>query len=333
MIDVKDSYKLTVIISNYNQEKYIAETIDSVFAQRVSYPFKIIIVDDHSCQDRSREIIRDYAKKHENITPIFADENRGYLTNILRAKERTKTKYFCLLDADDYWTDRDFLQRAYEFLECHGEYSIYEANVNVLSKDGETTHPYISPKCKSGSFSKKMYLNNESVPITQTTGMFLRNSIFANGIPDIMKNAIGTRSERSFEGDTGRFIMHLKYGLAYYDSRIVGVYRITENGIWTSLSKAKKQIITARFYPDYYRFYGSDEVFFVNRAYENLQRYFVEKQKELNNLTMSDEFVDEYEKLMFDDVYRFCKQYEDEIIRDRNRVMDKIRKIVRVFRE
>lgn len=329
---MKDPYELTIIISNYNQDKHIAETIDSALSQRVNFPFKIIITDDYSCNDRSKEIIRDYVSRYGNIEPIFGEENKGYLANILRAKAKTRTKYFCLLDADDYWTDKDFLQRAYEFLNTHEKYSIYEANVEVAQEDGKGRFPYISQRYKQGTYSKEMYLKNKPIPITQTTGMFFRNSIFINGIPQFMEDAVGTRSERSFEGDTGRFIMHLKYGLAYYDNSISGVYRITKNGIWTSLSEAKKQIITARFYPDFYQFYGSDVGFFVTKAYKSLQAYLAEKQKELTVLIRQDEFIDEYEKLMFNDVYDFCMRYANEINVEKNNSIEKVKRIIKIMR-
>lgn len=330
---MKDSYELTIIISNYNQEKHLAETIDSALAQKVKFPYKIIIVDDYSCKDKSRDIIRDYASRYENIEPIFGEENRGYLTNILRAKAKTKTKYFCLLDADDYWTDLDFLQRAYDFLENNKDYVIYESNVEVMTENEEDKWAFISSRRKPGTYSKEMFLNNESIPITQTTGMFLRNCIFVDGIPEIMANAVGTRSERSFEGDTGRFIMHLKYGLAYYDKKIVGVYRITPNGIWTSLSSSKKYIINARFYQDYFQFYGSNVRFFVNRAYNSLQTYLKVKQKELTCTELPDKFIEEFEKEMFDDVYSFCKKYEDKIIRKNPGLKYKILQILNIIRE
>lgn len=326
-----ETYELTIIISNYNQEEHIAETIDSALHQRVNFPFKIIIVDDCSTRDHSREIIRRYTERYVNIEAIFADENKGYLTNILRAKAITKTKYFCLLDADDYWTDRDFLQRAYDYLEGHNEYSIYESNVEVL--DGVNKHPCISPKRKSSTYSKEMFLNGEVVTITQTTGMFLRNSIFINGIPSIMTEAVGTRSERSFEGDTGRFIMHLKYGLAYYDSHIVGVYRLTENGIWSSLKESKKRIITARMQLDYYQYYRSNADFFVNRAYRAFQRYLQEKQHEFLSLSREDEYIDEEERMMVEDVYQFCKKHKNDINREKKSLLDKAKQIYRILRE
>ena len=324
---------LTVIISNYNQERYISKAINSVYTQLVDFPLRVIISDDHSIKDHSKEIIQRFARQYNNIETIFADENKGYLANILRALEKTNTKYFCLLDADDYWTDPFFLQRAYDYLEAHGEYAIYEANIEVLSEDGKTKHPMISHKCKSGTYSKEMLLNNERVLITQTTGMVFRNSIFINEIPDVMKKAVGTRSERSFEGDTGRFIMHLKEGLAYYDSRIVGVYRLTEDGIWNSLSETQKMILSARLYFDLHQYYGSNVDYFVNKAYKYLQTYLLEKQKELTDLTRSDEFIDEYEKLMFDDVYDFCKKYAGELRPVKHSLKEKIKQILKIIRE
>lgn len=332
---MKVPYELTVIISNYNQERHLSETIDSVLAQKVNFPFQIIITDDFSCKDRSKEIIQEYADQYEHIEPIFANENGGYLTNILRAKAKAKTKYICLLDADDYWTDRNFLRRAYHFLETHRKYSIYECNVEVISEDWEGTRkkgrPFISPKAHRGTYSKEMFLNNEAIPITQTTGMFLRNSIFIKGIPEIMSKAVGTRSERAFEGDTGRFIMHLKEGLAYYDDRIVGVYRLTKDGIWNRLSESQKRIISARMYVDYDQYYGSNHGFFANRVYRLFQGYLLEKQKEFMSLKEQGGFVDENERLMAEDVYRFCKKYEKEIIRRRG-IVDKLKMIYRTLR-
>lgn len=326
-----EQYELTIIMSNFNQETYLRQAVESVLAQIVSFPFRLVITDDCSCEDGSRELIRAYTQSHANIEALLSDHRGGYLQNVLRAKEGAKTKYLCLLDADDYYTDTHFLQHAYDFLQAHDEYAIYEANVSVVSENGEPIRPFISPKVKSGTYSKEMFLSGKGVPITQTTGMFLRNSIFSQGVPQVMRDAVGTHSERSFEGDTGRFIMHLKEGPAYYDNSVVGTYRLTRNGIWNSLAKAEQRLITARTSLDYYAYYGSCDAYFVNRAYANLRQYLQDKQNELGSLCRDREFMDEDERLMLEETYLFCKQHEEEISRKRG-LLSKARQIVNILR-
>ena len=330
---MEERYEVTVIVSCYNQEKHLQETIESILAQKVDFPYRVFITDDCS-GDRSLDIIREYERKYANIEAIFGDKNRGYLANVLRAKAKTKTRYFCLLDAEDYWTDPHFLQRAYDFLQAHDAYTVYEANVEVIPEESEgSRHPFLPPKFHSGTYTKEMLLRNEAIPITQTTGMFLRNCIFADGIPEIMAKAVGTRSERAFEGDTGRLIMHLKHGPAYYDRRIVGVYRLTKDGMWNSLSESGKNIISARMQLDYEQYYGCASGFFVNKAYGFFQRYLAEKQKELEDLSKHDVFFDEEERLMVEDVYQFCRQHEKEIIKEQGGLVDKAKKIYRIVRK
>ena len=280
----------------------------------------------------NKEEIKQYAEKHDNVEAFFSSINRGYLSNIMQAKAKTKTKYFCLLDADDYWTDKFFLQRAFDFLNTHSEFSIYESNVMVhyIDEKGyeKTRKSFISRRIKSGVYSKEMLLNNERIPITQTAGMVFRNTIFINGIPEIMRDAIGTRSERSFEGDTGRFIMHLKTGFAYYDDRIVGVYRINPNGIWSSMSQARKLLISSRSYIDFYSFYKCNVDFFASKSYYLLQRYIVEKKKEIDNKNWHENFMDEYEIFMIDDIYQFCKKHSNSIITEKVSLKSKLKQIV-----
>ena len=328
---MKETYELTIIISSFNQARYITKAIDSALSQKVNFSAKIIIADDCSTRDHSKQIINEYAKKFENIEPVFSNENRGYLTNILRAMERTRTKFFCVLDADDYWTDNGFLQRAYDFLSNHLDYSIYEANISVISEDGKTYYPIVTKKRKPGTYSREMLLSGLSIPITQTTGMVFRNCIFSKGIPQIMKDAVGTLSERSFEGDTSRFIMHLKHGLAYYDNSIVGVYRKTREGIWNSLSESEKMIILARAYFDYYRYYGSHVGYFVNKSYRYLQGFFEEKGKEITGLTREKILLDEYEQMMVNDVYHYCKDNEKVIAKGNNGILNKVKRIKRIL--
>lgn len=321
-----DEYKLTIIMSNYNQEMYISKALDSVLKQNVSFKYKVIIVDDYSTKDNSIQIIKKFMSNHDNIEAIFASENRGYLVNILRAKRITNTKYFCLLDADDYWTDTCWLQKAYDFLEKNEDYVIYESNVHLLVDD-KIDGTFISKKIDSGTYDKDDLFKFKNIPITQTTGMFFRNVIFSKGIPTVMEEAVGTLSERSFEGDTDRFIMHLKYGKAYYSKEVVGIYRITPNGIWTRLDTSKKLLINARCYVDYYRFYNENISFFATKCWRFLVQYYDEKKNEVKKLhTMS--LVADDDKKNLETIYDFCYVNRDSIIRNKD-FITKLRECIR----
>ena len=55
--------KLSIIIPNYNDAKFIPQCLDSLINQKLnSDEFEIIIVNDGST-DNSLEVIQDYAKK------------------------------------------------------------------------------------------------------------------------------------------------------------------------------------------------------------------------------------------------------------------------------
>ena len=79
------SYKVTIIMSNYNQEKYISQAIESVLNQKTNFPFQLIITDDFSTKDNSIKIIKEFEKKEPNIIKVlYNKENGRYLKNILR---------------------------------------------------------------------------------------------------------------------------------------------------------------------------------------------------------------------------------------------------------
>ncbi len=290
-----ENFKVTVIMSNYNQEKYIEQAIQSVLNQKTNFPFQLIITDDYSTKDNSVEIIKKYEVQYpDKIKALYNQENGRYLKNILRAKAITKTPYFCLLDSDDYWTDMDYLQNAVDFLDAHPDYVVYSRNVICQTEDG-LEHLFVPENTPTSDFTIDDYLNHH-IAITQTAGSFFRNVIFKDGIPPIMEKAIGTISERSFEGDFDRYLMHLKYGKAHYEAKPSGVYRILSTGIWSRLSDFEKNIIQAQCYLDYNEYFENKYIsFFVNEAYKSLGFCL----KFLKRMDKPLDFPDDIQKMFF----------------------------------
>ncbi len=88
---------VTVTIPLYNNEQFIAQTIESVLAQSMP-DFELLVYDDHST-DRSVEIVRSYTDRRLRL--FTSDRNLGPEGNWNRAVSRVRGRYVKLLCADD----------------------------------------------------------------------------------------------------------------------------------------------------------------------------------------------------------------------------------------
>lgn len=87
---------LSVIITSYNYESFIATAIDSLLAQDPRP--EIIVVDDCS-SDSSREIISSYG---DQIIPVFQEKNQGHGGAFNAGFEKASGTLVMFLDADDF---------------------------------------------------------------------------------------------------------------------------------------------------------------------------------------------------------------------------------------
>lgn len=89
--------KVTIIITNYNKEKYLLESIESALNQTYQ-SFELLIIDDGST-DNSKEVIEKY-REYSNVI-IEYQENNGVIYTRNRAIGLAKGKYILQLDGDD----------------------------------------------------------------------------------------------------------------------------------------------------------------------------------------------------------------------------------------
>lgn len=92
-------YDLSIIIPIYNAEKLLAETLDSVLAQKGKFTYEVLMIDDGS-QDKSAEICQKYAAEHKNFKYIHQD-NSGVSKTRNKGMDLAAGKYIMFLDADD----------------------------------------------------------------------------------------------------------------------------------------------------------------------------------------------------------------------------------------
>ena len=125
---------VTVFTPNYNNSKYISETIESVINQ--DYPnFEYLIIDDSS-SDQSWKIIQKYAKKDNRIKIIRNERNLGIVkTRNKGFKNRSpKSKYFAIIDSDDI-SLLNRLRIQVEFLEKNQDYGLVGSNIFIIDEE------------------------------------------------------------------------------------------------------------------------------------------------------------------------------------------------------
>lgn len=102
---------ISVIVCTYNQEKYLAQALDSILMQVCDEPFEILIGDDCST-DNTSKIADDYQLRNPNIIRVVRpDKNGGASLNIVRLANEAKGDYLSICDGDDYWLQADVLQK------------------------------------------------------------------------------------------------------------------------------------------------------------------------------------------------------------------------------
>lgn len=129
--------KISVIITSYNYEKFLRESIESVLNQTYK-EFELIIVDDCST-DSSWDIICEYKSKHPEIITIRHEYNWG--TNIVMDTVRNYAsgEYIALNSSDDIW-EKDKLEKQVEVMKSKPNCVAVFTNARAIDDSGS---PYM----------------------------------------------------------------------------------------------------------------------------------------------------------------------------------------------
>ena len=133
------SIEVTVTIITYCHEKYIRQCLDSVFAQETSFSFEVIVAEDAS-PDNTRQILLEYKEKYgDQLVLILHDQNLGPSGNSASIRPYIRGKYVAIVEGDDCWTDNRKLQKQYDILEKHPEYSAVCCDFMIIDPSGTIT--------------------------------------------------------------------------------------------------------------------------------------------------------------------------------------------------
>ena len=247
--------EISMIMSVYNGEMYLAETLESIINQTFEN-WELVVINDCST-DSTSEILADFAKRDDRIKVHNNEVNLRLPTSLNKAISLCKGKYIARMDADDICL-ADRLEKQYEFMEKNSDISMASCRFMTM-KNGV----YASGGCGGRQDSDAL-----------AAMLLVTNPILHPGV--IAKSEV----MRELQYDTTLTCtedleLWTRMAMGNYKMAIVPecllIYRLHDKQI-TSTTKARQHTEVLKIQQKYYSFYGSgiDEKFhnfYINGIY------------------------------------------------------------------
>lgn len=127
-----DTTLISVMMSVYNAERYVAEAIQSILGQTEGR-FEFLIVNDGS-RDASGSIIDRYAAQDSRIRAIH-QENRGLIASLNRMLDEARAPLVARMDSDDVSRPERFAVQL-AWMQAHPDIAVLGTNTDELDADG-----------------------------------------------------------------------------------------------------------------------------------------------------------------------------------------------------
>ena len=127
-----DTPLISVMMSVYNAERYVAEAIQSILGQTEGR-FEFLIVNDGS-RDASGSIIDRYAAQDSRIRAIH-QENRGLIASLNRMLDEARAPLVARMDSDDVSRPERFAVQL-AWMQAHPDIAVLGTNTDELDADG-----------------------------------------------------------------------------------------------------------------------------------------------------------------------------------------------------
>ena len=211
--------KVSILCLAYNQAPFIRQTLDSLLMQKTTFPFEILVNDDHST-DGTTDIIKEYAAKHPGlIVPVFHARNeyaqgkRNFFIRYLLPKARGT--YIALCEGDDFWTDPQKLERQVAFLEERPDYALCFHPVRVFFENKEAPDS-VYPSRKTRFTVSELIKHN----FIQTNSVLYRKADYAHAVTNVSP------------GDWYLHLYHAQFGKIGFIDRVMAAYRRHPGSMW-----------------------------------------------------------------------------------------------------
>lgn len=231
--------KVSLLVTYYNQEQYVRQSMDSLLAIKKPEEWEIIVGDDGST-DGTVDIVNEYIRNDPEhirlyVMPREADKKynarKRASDNRLNIIERCSGDCFCMLDGDDFYIDAEFVLEAIDVLNRNDDVSVVSFGYSEF-RDGKFEKEKLLPASLGQHIDTKYYIRN----------FYLHAGA---GVHRLRweENRIEYLKKVSYFNDENIMMNSLNYGNMYYINRSVYAYQQTSEGIYTSIRSAEKAVV------------------------------------------------------------------------------------------
>jgi glycosyltransferase involved in cell wall biosynthesis len=225
-----DDIKVSVCMITYNQERYIAQAINSVLEQQTTFSIEIIVGEDCST-DGTRRIVEELAAAHpDRIRLRLAEQNQGGKLNFVGTLGEARGEYVVILEGDDYFTDPHKLQRQVDALDSRPDWAIcfHPARCHY---EGNLQGPAVTPERWDRPEATILDLFDQN--FIPTSGAMFRNRLIPS-LPDWFMNVEA--------GDWALHILNAAHGNIGFLPEVMSAYRIHPAGTWSGRSAERRVV-------------------------------------------------------------------------------------------
>lgn len=152
---------LSIIITAYNEEKYLSTCVDSIInSLGDDFPETELIISNNNSTDRTLEIANSYAKKYQNIF-VYTSTKQGPSVARNTGLENATGEYVTFIDGDDYVDSN--IKEVYASIKKNPTIDIFQYSY-IIHKAGKILTPELCPSdCTNKELQKTEFLNNLSL--------------------------------------------------------------------------------------------------------------------------------------------------------------------------
>lgn len=220
---------VSICCATFNQKDWISQALSGFLAQRTIFPFEIIVRDDAST-DGTSEVVKNYAQRYPRLIKHVREVENTFSKGIfprLAWPNLASGNYIALCEGDDFWLTEDKLQKQIDLLESNNEAVM---SVALTKFCRQTVNDLVEEKVTSCPTTTLLDVHSLQGCYFHTSTYVIRKEVFSGVVNKYFKG-------HTLYGDTALREILISKGQFVVLPEVVSVYRITGNGIWTSLSE------------------------------------------------------------------------------------------------